>query len=145
MWNLQINQCQQLQIEKSEWFFFSTFRRFIEKHVSAKFKRFISRTEVINVNRPFFREKQDFEHSCLFLKFIYSGKATKFWETFILLLSYVVPVKSKVKISQNFVAFSKYMNFTYFLFKKYSRLKANVFQENYCLCHVLRQLSNVLL
>ena len=25
---------------------------------------------------------------------------------------YVVPVKSKVKISQNFVAFSEYMNFT---------------------------------
>ena len=31
----------------------------------------------------------------------------------LLLLSYVVPVKSKVKISQNFVAFSEYMNFTY--------------------------------
>ena len=29
-----------------------------------------------------------------------------------LLLSYVVPVKSKVEISQNFVAFSEYMNFT---------------------------------
>ena len=28
-----------------------------------------------------------------------------------LLLSYVVPVKSKVKIAQNFVAFSEYMNF----------------------------------
>ena len=26
-------------------------------------------------------------------------------------MSYVVPVKSKVKISQNFVAFSEYMNF----------------------------------
>ena len=38
-----------------------------------------------------------------------------FWEghkIFTLLLSYVVPVKSKVKISQNFVAFSEYMNFT---------------------------------
>ena len=30
----------------------------------------------------------------------------------ILLFSYVVPVKSKVKISQNFVDFSEYMNFT---------------------------------
>ena len=29
-----------------------------------------------------------------------------------LILSYVVPVKSKVEISQNFVAFRKYMNFT---------------------------------
>ena len=26
-------------------------------------------------------------------------------------MSYVVPVKSKVEISQNFVAFSEYMNF----------------------------------
>ena len=41
------------------------------------------------------------------LKFIYSEKATKFCEIFTLLLSYVLPVKSKVKISQNFVAFSE--------------------------------------
>ena len=41
----------------------------------------------------------------------YSKKATKFCEIFTLLLPYVVPVKSKVKISQNFVAFSEYMNF----------------------------------
>ena len=34
------------------------------------------------------------------LNFIYSEKATKFCEIFTLLLSYVVPVKSKVKISQ---------------------------------------------
>ena len=46
------------------------------------------------------------------LKLIYSEKATKFCEIFTLLLSYVVPVKSKVEISQNFVAFSEYMNFT---------------------------------
>ena len=45
------------------------------------------------------------------LKFIYSEKATKFCKIFTLLLSYVLPVKSKVKISQNFVAFSEYMNF----------------------------------
>ena len=36
------------------------------------------------------------------LKFIYSEKATKFCEIFTLLSSYVVPVKSKVKISQKF-------------------------------------------
>ena len=47
----------------------------------------------------------------IFLKFIYSEKATKFCEIFTLLLSYVVPVKSKVNISQNFVTFSEYMNF----------------------------------
>ena len=46
------------------------------------------------------------------IKFIYSEKATKFCEIFTLLLSYVGPVKSKVKILQSFVAFSEYMNFT---------------------------------
>ena len=46
-----------------------------------------------------------------FLKFIYSEKATKFCEISLLLLSYVVSVKSKVNISQKFVAFSEYMNF----------------------------------
>ena len=45
------------------------------------------------------------------LKCIYSEKATKFCKIFTLLLSCVVPVKSKVKILQNFMAFSKYMNF----------------------------------
>ena len=49
----------------------------------------------------------------LCIKFIYSEKATRFCKIFTLLLSYVVPVKSKVKISQRFVAFSEYMNFTY--------------------------------
>ena len=44
----------------------------------------------------------------MYVKFIYSEKATKFCEIFTLLLSVV---KSKVKISQNFVAFSEYMNF----------------------------------
>ena len=47
------------------------------------------------------------------VKFIYSEKATKFWEIFTLLLSYVGPVKIKVKISHNFVAFSEYMNFIF--------------------------------
>ena len=45
------------------------------------------------------------------LKFIYSEKATKFCEIFPLLLSAVHTVKSKGKISQNFVTFSEYMNF----------------------------------
>ena len=43
---------------------------------------------------------------------MYSEKATKFCEISTLLLFYVVPVKSKVEILQNFVAFSEYMNFT---------------------------------
>ena len=45
------------------------------------------------------------------LKFIYFEKATKFCEISTEDLSYVVPVKSTVEISQNFVAFSEYMNF----------------------------------
>ena len=56
------------------------------------------------------------------LKFIYSKKATKFCEIFTLLLSYVVPVKSKVKISQNFVAFSEYMKFTKRIVQKLLRV-----------------------
>ena len=46
------------------------------------------------------------------IKFIYSKKVTKFWEIFTLLLTTVYTVKSKVKILQNYVAFSEYMNFT---------------------------------
>ena len=46
-----------------------------------------------------------------FLKFIYSEEAITFWEIFTLLLTTVSTVKSKVKISQNFVAFWEYMNF----------------------------------
>ena len=46
------------------------------------------------------------------IKFKYSEKATKFCEILTLLLSYLVTVKSKGMILQNFVAFSEYMNFT---------------------------------
>ena len=49
--------------------------------------------------------------SLIILKFIYSEKATKFCEIFPLLLTTVHTFKSKGKISQNFVAFSEYMNF----------------------------------
>ena len=45
------------------------------------------------------------------VKFIYSEKATKFCNIFPLLLSTVHKDISKGKISQNFVAFSEYMNF----------------------------------
>ena len=46
------------------------------------------------------------------LKFIYSEKAAKFYEISTLLLSVCISVdKSKVEISQNFVAFSEYTNF----------------------------------
>ena len=45
------------------------------------------------------------------LKFIYSEKATKFSDISTLLLTCTTQDKSKVEISQNFVAFSEYMNF----------------------------------
>ena len=56
-----------------------------------------------------------------YVKFIYSEKATKFWEIFILLLSRVHTEKSKVKILQNFVAvaLSEYMSFMMFLVDSY--------------------------
>ena len=46
------------------------------------------------------------------IKFIYSEKATKYSEISTVDLSYVESVKSTVEISQHFVAFSEYMNFT---------------------------------
>ena len=45
------------------------------------------------------------------LKFICSEKTTKFCKIFPLLLPVCTVVKSQGKISQNFVAFSEYMNF----------------------------------
>ena len=47
------------------------------------------------------------------LKFIYSEKAKKFCEISTLLLSVCTVDKSKVEISQNFVAFSEYTNFNF--------------------------------
>ena len=64
----------------------------------------------------------------LLLKFMYSKEATKFCEISTLLLSYVVPVKSKVDFSQNFVAFSEYINFNSVLssiIKFWSRVPIN--------------------
>ena len=51
------------------------------------------------------------------LKFIYSEKATKFCEISTNYLTYVLPVKWLVEISQNFVAFSEYINIKLKLFQ----------------------------
>ena len=48
---------------------------------------------------------------CCLLKFIYSDKATKFFEIFPLLLTVCTVVKSKGNILQKSLAFSEYMNF----------------------------------
>ena len=49
------------------------------------------------------------------VKFIYSEKATKICKISTLDLTVCTVVKFKVEISQNFVAFSEYMNFTFFV------------------------------
>ena len=57
------------------------------------------------------KESIDFNDSFAVVKFIHSEKVTQLCEIFTLLLNICTVVKSKVKISQNFVAFSEYMNF----------------------------------
>ena len=65
------------------------------------------------------------------VKFIYSEKATKFCKIFTLLLSSVAPVKSKVKILQNFEAFSEYMNFKIVLeLLSFVHYKINIWSTN---------------
>ena len=60
------------------------------------------------------------------LKFKYSEKATNFFEISTLLLTAVHTIKSKVEISQNFVAFSEYINFNIRAKSYYSLLKIKV-------------------
>ena len=59
------------------------------------------------------------------VKFIFSEKATKFGEISIVFLSVCTVGKSKVEISQIFVAFSEYTNFT-----KYQEIRNYCFLEN---------------
>ena len=59
----------------------------------------------------YFKENDIFHTFKYFVKFIYSEKATKVCKIFPLLLTVCTVVKSKRKISQNFMAFSEYMNF----------------------------------
>ena len=71
----------------------------------------------------------------LMLKFIYSEKATKCCEIFTLLLTVCTVVKSKVKISKNFVAFSEYMNFDKIDAWKDWNLKLKPFRRFCCLSY----------
>ena len=61
------------------------------------------------------------------LKFMNSENATKFCEISTLLLTAVHTVKIKVEISQNFVAFSEYMNFIFKFFQRISRIHRYLF------------------
>ena len=69
-------------------------------------QNFVAFSEYTNFNQIF----TQIYINC-FVKFVYSEKATNFCEISTLLLSTVHTDKSKVEISQNFVAFSEYMNF----------------------------------
>ena len=52
------------------------------------------------------------EHYSTTIKFMHSEEATRFCKIFTLLLTGTTEDKSQVKISQNCVAFSEYVNFT---------------------------------
>ena len=69
------------------------------------------------------------------LKFIYSEKATNFWEISIVDLSHVVTVKSTVEILQSFVAFLENMNFKRVLLLAYYSLSSKV-QGLHMLCYI---------
>ena len=72
-----------------------------ERKMLPQLESFSSGIENLNYVQPIFEQ----------VKFVYSKKATKFCKIVTLLLSTEHTDKSKVKISQNFVAFSEYMNF----------------------------------
>ena len=74
--------------------------------ISRLFQIFLAFSEC-----PNFKREDDLLCSLFILQFIYSEKATKFCEISTLLLSVCTVDKSKVEISQNFVAFSEYTNF----------------------------------
>ena len=61
-----------------------------------------------------------------YVDFKYSEKAIKFCKIFNLFLTVCTAVKSKVKISQNFVANSEYKNFTVNFWQKVDFLISNV-------------------
>ena len=63
----------------------------------------------------------------ILVKFIYSEKATKFCKIFTVDLTGATSDKCTVEISQNFVAFSEYMNFTNYIWvnKKFRYINRN--------------------
>jgi len=69
------------------------------------------------------------------LKFIYFEKATNFCKISTADLSYVITVKSMMEISQNFVTFSEFMNFTKLVVSSTEQKRA---WQAYELCHTPR-------
>ena len=88
---------------------------------------FVNQDPTIPQNLKLKRIVEIYWKANLQIKCIYSEKATKFCEISNLLLSYVVPVKSKVEISENFVAFAEYMNFKGGKFSEDIKVKSSDF------------------
>ena len=82
---------------------------FITLSQQAKLSAFVSGTPVRILTE--IHAKRFFRRMTFLIKFIYFQKPTKFCKIFTLLLTVCTVVKSKAKISLNFVAFSEYMNF----------------------------------
>ena len=82
------------------------------KMLALAYKRTISFYYYVPLlTSPYSTEVEKVERHVEEVKFVYSEKATKFWEISTLLLSTVHTDKSKVEILENFVAFSEYINF----------------------------------
>ena len=99
--------------ERFKFFPYSTIKKLLKTSLFCRCLE-IQKISVVLLIRPFpIRPNCGTQIVQFIIKFIYSEKATKFSKIFTLLLSYIVPVISKVKILQTFVAFSEYMNFTH--------------------------------
>ena len=65
----------------------------------------------------------------MYVKFIYSEKTTKFCEISTLLLTGTTQDKSKVEISQNFLAFSENINFTMYYISMQTNLQLKIYDK----------------
>ena len=87
----------------------SQFSVWLKKSLTGTFTWYSSRLHAMFAIFPLLPQESQFPilPAFLVLKFIYSEKATKFCKLFTLLLNGTTKDKSKVKILENFVAFSE--------------------------------------
>ena len=108
-WTLKHPECQDFIIEE-KFLEFNESNKATGKVVDTKYLSYVLKRSLFTVHLiTFFISTY---RTQAIIKFEYSEKATQFCKISTLLLFYVVLVKSKVEIFQNFVAFSEYMNFT---------------------------------
>ena len=96
---------------------------------NVRYSKFCTYNKYIEWNSSEIKVSVFIKNCFLLIKFIYSEKATNFCQISTVDLSYVVTVKSTVEISQNFVAFSEYMNFTKTWFWSYTTSTTNNFRQ----------------